>query len=320
MLKIEEKHLPESWTKGEMRTHYWRVSRLAGIVVAVGIFHVGVVILPSLVPGFSPINTGNQLRLTGIWSSIVLTFALFTVYRDMTETQKDQVSELREERELQNELGDIQDRQTEIMENQQELMEKDHQPLLEAVGAETYDAFVAYKLRNIGRGPATDLKLRVHIKIPGENISFATGPDRLTHIEQLGDIDPPESMGQFSDSEMSEISSLTDGQTGVLAAEVYTYGPSRTLELPPDSRTRGIDGLVRDHLQSDVGIIYQEEVVFDHLLTTIGKGRLYLHPRTFQADGDTPISNLLDRGESSKMNMRRAVTVGFETPGLQFDD
>jgi hypothetical protein len=320
MLKIEEKYLPESWTEDEMRTHYWRVSRLAGIVFAVGIFHAGIVILPSLVPGLSPMNTGNQLRLTGIWSSIILTFALFTVYRDMAETQENQVAELRQERELQDELGDIQDQQTEIMEKQQELMEKSHQPLLEAVGAETYDAFVAYKLRNIGRGPATDLKLRVHIKVPEENVSFATGPDSLTHIEELGDIEPPESMAEFSDTEMSEISSLTDGQTGVMAAEVYTYGPNRTLELPPDSRVRGIDGLVRDHLQSDVEIIYQEEVVFDHLLTTIGKGRLYLHPRSFQADGDTPISNLLDREESSKMNMRRAAMVGFETPGLQFDD
>ena len=320
MLEIEEKLLPESWTNGEMRTHYWRISRLAGIVFAVGLFHAAVVILPSLVRGLSPMNTGNQLRLTGIWSSIILTFALFTVYRDMAETQENQVAELREERELQDELGNIQDRQTEIMEEQQELMEKSHQPLLEAVGVETYDAFVAYKLRNIGRGPATNLKLRVHIKVHGENVSFATGPDSLTHIEKLGDIEPPESMDQFSNSEMNEISSLTDGQMGVMAAEVYTYGPNLTLELPPDSRARGIDGLVRNHLQSDVEINYQEEVVFDHLLTTIGKGRLYLHPRSFQADGETPISNLLDREESSKMNKRRAAMVGFETPGLRFDD
>lgn len=319
MLKIEEKHLPESWTEGEMRTHYWRVSRLAGIVFAVGIFYAGVVVLPLLVPKLSSMNTGNQLRLTGIWSSIILTFALFSVYKDMAETQEDQVAELREERELQDELGDIQDRQTEIMEKQQELMEKSHQPLLETIGAETFDAFVAYKLRNIGRGPATDLKLRVHINAPRENVSFTTGPDSLTHIEQLGDIEPPESMDQFSNSEMSQVSSLTEGQTGVMAAEVYTYGPNRVLGLPPDSRTRGIDGLVREHLQSDVEITYQEEVIFDHLLTTIGKGRLYLHPRTYQADGDTPISNLLDREESSKMNMRRAVYVGFETPGLKFD-
>ncbi|WP_018258685.1 hypothetical protein [Halomicrobium katesii] len=320
MLRIEENHLPESWTEGEMSAHYWIVSRFTGIVVAVGIFYMGVVVLPSHVPGLTPMNTGNQLRLTGIWSSIVLTFALFTVYKDMAETQENQVAELREERELQDELGDIQDRQTEIMDQQQKLMEKEHQPLLEVVGAETYDAFVAYKLRNIGRGPATDLKLRVHIKVPGENVSFATGPDTLTHIEQLGDIEPPESMAQFSNSEMSEISSLTDGQTGVMTAEVYTYGPNRTLELPPNSRARGIDGLIRNHLQDDVEIIYQEEVIFDHLLTTIGKGRLYLHPRTFQADGDTPVSNLLDREESSKMNMRRAVNVGFETPSLKFDE
>jgi len=73
-------------------------------------------------------------------------------------------------------------------------------------------------------------------------------------------------------------------------------------------------------LQSDVEIIYQEEVVFDHLLTTIGKGRLYLHHRSFQTDGDTPVSNLLDREESSKMHLRRAASFGFESPGLKFDD
>lgn len=320
MLKFEENNLPETLTEGELRTYYWTLSRFAGIVVAVGVFHVVFGILPSIVPEFTPMNTGNRLRLTGIWSSIVLTFALFIVYKDMAETQENQVSELQEERELQEELREIQDRQTDIMDTQQKLMEKGHQPLLEVVRAETYDAFVAYKLRNIGRGPATDLKLRVHIEVPRENVSFVTGPDSLTHIEELGDIEPPESMDQFSNSEMSEISSLTDGQTGVMAAEVHTYGPNRTLELPPDSRTRGIDGLVMDHLHSDVELFYQEEIVFDHLLTTIGNGSLYLHPRTFQADGDTPISNLLDRGQSSKMNTRRAVTFGFKTPGLYFDD
>jgi hypothetical protein len=265
-------------------------------------------------------NTGNQLRLTGIWSSIILTFALFTVYRDMAETQENQVTELREERELQDELGDIQDRQMKIMEKQQELMEKSHQPLLEAVGAETYDAFVAYKLRNIGRGPATDMRLRIHIKVPSKKVSFITGPDSLTHSEQLGDIEPPESMDEFSNSEMSEISSLTDGQTGVMAAEVYTYGPNRTLNISSDSKTRGIGGLVREHLQSDVEIVYQEEVIFDHLLPTIGEGKLYLHPRSFQAEGDTPVSTLLDRKESSNMNKRRAMMKGFETPGLRFGE
>jgi hypothetical protein len=153
------------------------------------------------------------------------------------------------------------------------------------------------------------------------DLRTSTGPDQLSHIEELGELEPPGGLEEFSNQEISEISSLTPGQTGVLTAEIYTYGPNERLGIDRTSKARGLGGLTRELSQrGGRTVYYQVEISFEHQMKTRGRGRFYLPARETYIENEVHISTLLDREDSRELVLHQATSMGFEEPGMYFDE
>lgn len=164
MRSFEERLLSDRWQEGKRRRTYWNITRFLGLIVVVGLFYFLLPPVLNWIPFLEPLDdSADYLTATSIFATLILTFALISVYRDIGMIQQEQVEEMQSQRDLQADVVHLQERQTEIMERQEEWMEIGHRPHINVERWQFAGNEVSFYLRNVGNGPATDLTARVVI-------------------------------------------------------------------------------------------------------------------------------------------------------------
>lgn len=175
MRNFEKRLLPDRWQEGSRRRTFWNITRFLGLVVVVTLFYFLLPYVLSAVPVLEPFDSpADRLTATSIFATLLLTFALISVYRDIGMIQQDQVDEMQRQRGLQEDVVGVQERQSEIMERQEELMEIDHRPHVTIETWRVQMNKLGFSLRNVGNGPATDLTaiLRIYDGYSSETLLF----------------------------------------------------------------------------------------------------------------------------------------------------
>lgn len=144
MFELEKSILPESIWR-ERRRLYWITSRAIGIAALVLGFHYLHPVVRNFIPFLSPSSSG-QMEATGIFATVLLTFILIAVYRDIGETQSNQ---------------------TDIQKQQKEFIQSIERPRVQVEGyrpgVEGNHSVrpLEILLSNIGRNPASDVQLEI---------------------------------------------------------------------------------------------------------------------------------------------------------------
>lgn len=144
MFEFEKSILPKSIWK-ERKRFYWITSRAIGITVLVLGFHYFHPVVRNSIPFLRPSSSG-QMEATGIFATVLLTFILIAVYRDIGKTQSNQAD---------------------ILEQQKEFIQSIERSRVQVEGYRAGDEGnhsvrpLEILLSNIGRSPASDIQLEI---------------------------------------------------------------------------------------------------------------------------------------------------------------
>lgn len=232
-------------------------------------------------------DTSNNLQLLGIGLSFVTSVLLLGIYGVLAVRQGSQ---------------------NELQERQQKLMEASHEPLLQVLDVDSYSECIWPKMRNIGNGPTKDMRAAIHFYYEPEDLKVDTEEAPLTHSADSEAVDVPA-------GEAAEIGSLSPGETGKLAAELRTPGldesgdPGPMGHLMNDFDDRGINE-----------VVYQIEILYDHLMRTKGTGRHFLKLRELEVQRHFSVDSVIQHGEEITDAELIEKAGNFREPGTYYGD
>lgn len=238
-------------------------------------------------------ETTNNLQLLSIGLSFITSVLLIGIYGVLAVRQGNQ---------------------NELQEGQQRLMEASHEPLLQVLDVDSYSEFIWPKMRNIGNGPTKDMRAAIHFYHEPRDLKVDTEEAPLTHSADSEAIDVPA-------GEAAEIGSLSPQETGKLAAEL------RTPRLDGDDSPGPMGYLMNDFDERGIEeVVYQIEILYDHLMRTKGTGRHYLKLREVEVQRSLSVDSLIQHGEV--IQHREEITAAelieeadnFSVPGTYYDD
>jgi hypothetical protein len=163
-------------------------------------------------------------------------------------------------------------------------------------------------MRNIGNGPTKDMRAAIHFYYEPEDLEVDTEEAPLTHSADSDAVDVPA-------GEAAEIGSLSPGETGKLAAELRTPrldgggNPGPMGYLMRDFDDRGIDD-----------VVYQIEILYDHLMRTKGTGRHYLKLRELEVQPELSVDSVIQHGEETTDPELIEQAGNFREPGTYYDN
>lgn len=232
-------------------------------------------------------GTSNNLQLLSIGLNFVTSVLLLGIYGILAVRQGSQ---------------------NELQERQQKLMEASHEPLLQVLDVDSYSEFIWPKMRNIGNGPTKDIRATIHFYYESEDLEVNTEEVPLTHSADSGAVNVPA-------GEAAEIGSLSSGETGKLAAQLRTTGldesgdPGPMGHLMNDFDDRGIDE-----------VVYQIEILYDHLMRTKGTGRHFLKLRELEVQRHFSVDSVIQHGEEITDAKLIKKADSFREPRTYYDD
>ncbi|WP_254272197.1 hypothetical protein [Haloarcula marina] len=125
----------------------------------------------------TPLPTVSVLRAVGIFSSVILSFALLVVYIQMASEQSTQTQAVAKQAKLQEQVIAIQERQSDILDNQTELMRSERAPLITIEDYFAIENRLFVVLSNYGDALAKNPKLEVIVRgvVESENTGSGKG-------------------------------------------------------------------------------------------------------------------------------------------------
>lgn len=173
MFWFEQWWLPDRWQDGDRWRLYWILSRFGLLVLAVGGFHIIVLIGIIHLEQLQPTSPEARYLATSIWASMMLTFALIAVYRDVGETQEKQKEILDEQRRLSEFAQSALPR---IIEHNI-VSSEDSRSYQDSKENKNYTFYhmepIEFTISNSGKAPATDLTCELYIGADEETHQLA---------------------------------------------------------------------------------------------------------------------------------------------------
>jgi hypothetical protein len=258
---------------------------LAGAVVGATVF---LALALAFLYNLSPYaDASNNLQLLSIGLSFVTSVLLLGIYGVLAVRQGNQ---------------------NKLQEGQQRLMEVSHEPLLQVLKVDSYSEFIWPKMRNIGNGPTKDMRVAIHFYYEPESLEVNTKEAPLTHSADSDAVDVPA-------GEAAEIGSLSPGEAGKLAAEL------RAPRLDDDDDHGPMGYLMSDF--NDRGIeevVYQIEILYDHLMRTKGTGRHFLKLRNIEVQPNLSVDSVIQHGDETTAPELIEEAGNFRQPGTYYEN